>query len=78
LVVQIGEPNPLEMVGVPRVGVTGDRASERAGHRVILTTLELQPTSKEVNPMADDRMAALELLGKAAGDGDQSWRRLQP
>jgi hypothetical protein len=29
-----------EYVGVPRVGVTADRASERAGHRVILTTLE--------------------------------------
>lgn len=29
-----------ENVGVPRVGVTADRASERAGHRVILTTLE--------------------------------------
>ena len=27
-------------VGVPRVGVAADLASERAGHRVILTTLE--------------------------------------
>ena len=63
------------IVGVPRVGVTADPASERAGHRVILTTLELQPTSKEVNPMADDRMAALELLRKTAGDGDLDFLR---
>jgi hypothetical protein len=51
------------------------RASERAGHLVNLTTLELQPTSNEVNPMADDGMAALEPLRKAAGDGDLDFLR---
>jgi hypothetical protein len=62
-------------VGVPRVGVTADRPDEAVGHRVILTTLEFGTDVEEVNPMADDRMAVLEVLRKAAGDGDLDFLR---
>ena len=37
--------------------------------------MEFATDVEEVNPMADDRMAALELLRKAAGDGDLDFLR---
>jgi transposase-like protein len=45
------------------------------GHRVILASLDLQPTTRRDTTMADDRMAVLETVRKAISDGDVDFLR---
>jgi putative transposase len=46
-----------------------------SGHRVILASLDLQPTTRRDTTMAEDRMALLEMLRKATADGDTDFLR---
>jgi transposase-like protein len=45
------------------------------GHRVILASLDLQPTTRRDSTMADDRMAVLDTVRKAISDGDVDFLR---
>jgi transposase-like protein len=45
------------------------------GHRVILASLDLQPTTRRDTTMADDRMAVLDTVRKAINDGDVDFLR---
>ena len=55
---------PLNHATLLPEGAHGNRSRARAGDRVILTTLERERKSRDVNPMADGVMAALELPGE--------------
>src|ERR1035437_1784660 len=45
------------------------------GHRVILASLDLQPTTRRNTTMAEDRMAVLDTLRKALASGDVDFLR---
>ena len=45
------------------------------GHRVILASLEWEPTTRRDTTMAEDRMAVLETVRKAIADGDVDFLR---